>query len=390
LTPGSDPSFQRLRVLHVLEATLGGTLRYMRDIIRVLPCESFEVALAYSSLRADPGLGPALEEARAKGWRLFPVEMVRAVSPAKDLRSARELREVIRNFRPRIMHCNSSKAGAVGRIAAFGLSAKPRVIYSPHAIAANLGLQYLIAERLLAPLTDRFGAVSDSERDEIVKHGLARISKVDVIYPCVDSNFYVPQDRTAARVALGLPNDARVLIGVGRLTEQKDPLMFVEIAGRVAAATKGLKAIWLGDGHMRAEVEAAVRRAGLEQVVELPGWQPDMRPWFAAADLLLSTSKYESFGYMVAEALAMERPAVASAIPGTSDVMSGDLESCLYPPGDAAAAAERVLGLMRDSMKAGEVGRMGRLRVAENFSSARMAAALAQCYRNCVGDLVSQ
>ena len=69
--------------------------------------------------------------------------------------------------------------------------------------------------------------------------------------------------------------------------------MFVEIVGRIVSETSSLKAIWLGDGPLREVVEAEVRRTGLEGVIELPGWQADMRPWLAAADLLLSTSKYE-------------------------------------------------------------------------------------------------
>ncbi len=380
MSQSSKQPVQRPRVLHVLEATGYGALRYVRDFISALPSGSFESALAYSTVRADPGFGSTLEEARTKGWQLFPVEMLPAVSAVQDLRSVRHLRRVLRDYRPQIVHCHSSKAGALGRIAALGLSPRPRIIYTPNALAARLGVQYLIAERLLAPLTDRFVAISESERDEIVKYGLASNSKVDVVYPCFDLAFYDPQDQTAARAALGLPNEAPLMIGVGRLTEQKDPLMFVEIVRRVAAETDSLKAIWLGDGPLRRLVESEVRRTGLEGVIELPGWQADMRPWFAAADLLLSTSQYESFGYMVAEALAMECPVVATSITGTSDIMNGELESFLYPTGNAAAAVERILELLRNPTRAKEIGRLGCSSIEERFSSTRMAQALTMCY----------
>ena len=186
MSQSSKQPVQRPRVLHVLEATGYGALRYVRDFISALPSGSFESALAYSTVRADPGFGSTLEEARTKGWQLFPVEMLPAVSAVQDLRSVRHLRRVLRDYRPQIVHCHSSKAGALGRIAALGLSPRPRIIYTPNALAARLGVQYLIAERLLAPLTDRFVAISESERDEIVKYGLASNSKVDVVYPCFD------------------------------------------------------------------------------------------------------------------------------------------------------------------------------------------------------------
>jgi glycosyltransferase involved in cell wall biosynthesis len=380
MTRSSKRSVQRPRVLHVLEATGYGALRYVRDFISALPNGSFELALAYSTVRADPGFGSTIEETRAKGWQLFPVKMFPAVSPVQDLRSVRHLRQVLRTYRPQIVHCHSSKAGALGRIAALGFSPRPRIVYTPNALAARLGLQYLIAERLLAPLTDRFVAISESERDEIVKYGLASSSKVDVVYPCFDLAFYNPQDKTAARAALGLSNELPLMIGVGRLTEQKDPLMFVEIVRQVAAETNPLKAIWLGDGPLRELVESEVRRTGLEGVIEFPGWQADMRPWFAAADLLLSTSRYESFGYMVAEALAMECPVVATSITGTTDIMNGELEGFLYPTGNAAAAVERILDLLRNPTRAKEIGRLGCSSIEERFSSARMAQALTMCY----------
>jgi glycosyltransferase involved in cell wall biosynthesis len=386
MTPSLNQSVQRPRVLHVLEATGYGALRYVRDFVRVLPNESFENALAYSTLRADPGFGSTLEETRVKKWQLFPVKMLPAVSPVQDLRSVRHLRQVFQTYCPQIVHCHSSKAGALGRIAALGLSPRPRIIYTPNALAAHLGLQYLIAERLLAPLTDRFVAISESERDEIVSYGLASGNKVDVIYPCFDLDFYHPQDQAAARAALGLSNGVPLIIGVGRLTDQKDPLMFVEIVRRVAAETNSLKAIWLGDGPLREVVEMEVRRVGLEGVIEFPGWQADMRPWFAAADLLLSTSKYESFGYMVAEALAMERPVVATSITGTSDIMDGGLESFLYPAGNASAAAERLLLLLLNPAQAKEIGRLGRSSIEVKFSSSRMAQALTMCYTNLIAD----
>jgi hypothetical protein len=161
------------RVLHVMEATLGGTLVYLDTIITAMAGEPVAFALAYATLRATPALEVALAKARAAGWQLFPVEMTREIAPAQDWRSGRALLRVYRQFRPDVVHCHSSKAGALSRLAAAAMPGRrPRVVYTPNSIAANLGRKYLLVERLLAPLTARMVPVTDSEAKELVDYKL--------------------------------------------------------------------------------------------------------------------------------------------------------------------------------------------------------------------------
>jgi glycosyltransferase involved in cell wall biosynthesis len=114
-------------------------------------------------------------------------------------------------------------------------------------------------------------------------------------------------------------------MGVGRLTAQKDPLRFIEIVRHLQKIMPGVKGVWIGDGELRQSFEqtAAIGPGS----IHLVPWQQDIRPFLSAADVLLSTSRYESFGYMVAEALALEVPVVASRINGTKSL----LEICMSP-----------------------------------------------------------
>jgi glycosyltransferase involved in cell wall biosynthesis len=339
------------------------------------------MGIAYSTLRADPGLEPMLEQAVTHGWKTFQLEMVRSISPMQDMQSVARVRKLVLNYTPDVLHCHSSKAGAIGRIAIQGLERRPRLVYSPHAISANLGIQYLIAERLLSHFTDRFAAVSDSERDEIVSYGLTSIDRVDVVYPVIDTNEYFPLDRNTARQHLGLPFDCKLMLGIGRLTKQKDPLKFVEVARLVSLKEKAFKAVWLGDGELRREMQIDIEKKGLGETVILAGWQKDVRPWLASSDLLLSTSVYESFGYMVAEALAMERPVVASSISGTCDIMIRELKELLYRPNDVISASKLATDLLNSPFRALSLGQCGRKIVEQRFSADRMRESLSACYR---------
>ncbi len=341
----------------------------------------FKMGLIYSTSRAEPNLDLLLEKAHARGWQTFQIDMSRSVHPMEDAAAALRTRSLIRKFQPDILHCHSSKAGAIGRLATVGLARRPRVIYSPHAIAANLGAQYLLIEKTLAHFTDRFAAVSESERDQLVSLGLAPREHIDVISPPIDCDFYSPRDQVFVRQQLGLNQQAEIILGVGRLVEQKDPRSFIEIVQKLSVHRPQLKAFWLGEGDLRREMEALIVRHGLQQVMSLVGWQSDVRSYFASANLLLSTSRYESFGYMVAEALSMGCPVVATNVPGTSDIMTEHLGDFLYPVGALDLAAAHISSLLDHPEDAIQIGSMGRERIRSSFSIAQMHAALTACYR---------
>src|ERR1700679_1352365 len=100
---GKEP----IRVLHVLEATLGGTLRYMENIAAATEDTQIVFGLAYGSARADSRLQPLLERARAMGWLTYPIDMRREIGPRNDFSAFVKLRQAIGRFKPHILHCHS-------------------------------------------------------------------------------------------------------------------------------------------------------------------------------------------------------------------------------------------------------------------------------------------
>jgi len=368
-------------VLHVLEATLGGTLRFIEDILECSAGMPFSMGWVYATHRANSGFPHALKKALSIGWDTFRLEMTRAVNPISDTRSILALRRVLDEYRPDILHCHSSKAGAIGRIATIGLRRRPKLVYTPNALAVHLGPQYILAERALSPRTDCFAAVSQGECEEIVSYKLGTRDNINVISPGIDTQFFSPRDMNEMRRLLGIPEGVPVMLAVGRLSDQKDPLGFVEVARQLLKSYPTLRAIWVGDGERRPEMEHLIAASGLTQSVSIAGWQTDVRPYLGACNFLLSTSRYESFGYMVAEALAMQRPAVATRVNGTTDIMKDDLSSFLYTPGsygDAVALARLILASPHLEHRMGVVGRET---IKNRFSHAQMRQSLQNCYQ---------
>jgi glycosyltransferase involved in cell wall biosynthesis len=376
--------YKPLRVLHVLEATLGGTLRYMENIVEATEGLDLVSGFAYGTARADSRLKPLLECISTLGWSSYPVDMIRQVEPLHDLTACIRLRQVFAHFAPDIIHCHSSKAGALGRVAAFLQRDRPARVYSPHALAAPLGNIYLKIEKLLSKSTDRFVAVSDSERREIINFSLAPESSVSLVYPSVNSGYFQPMSREAARQVLGIGSTPLVL-AIGRLTTQKDPVSFLRIIKSVYDRQPDVRAIWVGSGEGEREFHDHVKAANMEHVVRLVPWQHDVRTYIAAADVLLSTSRFESFGYVTAEAFAMTRPVVASDVTGTQDIMSDSFTEWLYPQSRADLAADLILRLLRDPVASVAIGNRGRCEVERRFSTERMRDSLMQAYHSALG-----
>lgn len=370
------------RVLHVLEATLGGTRRYLEDIAVATAGLPFAQGLVYGTSRADPGFSELLDVTRRSGWFLVPVDALRrAVHPTDDSLSMLAIRRAIRAFAPSVVHVHSAKAGAVGRVAALACwPASPPVVYSPHALPARLGKAYMIAERALAPFTKSFVAVSDSERSEIIAEGIAAAHRVSVVYPRIDADAYAPRDQPAARAELSLPQGVPIVIGIGRLAAQKDPVGFVRSLALVRGRHPDLIGLWIGDGELRAEVEKLATELNLGRGFRVMGWQTDVRPFIAAGDILLSTSQYESFGYVIPETFSMERAVVASRVTGTIDVVYPAARGMLFAPNQVTEAADLIAKLITDKELRTHLGRLGRLSVIEKFSTAAMRAALTTVY----------
>ena len=367
-----------MRVLQVMEATLGGTRRYLEDVSEALGAGDC-YGIVYSLHRADGAFMLLLEKLRRAGWQLFELDMRREIRPGHDFKCTLALQNIYRSFKPDVVHAHSSKAGALARLATIGMKHRPGIVYTPNSIASNVSWVYGLIERVLALRLDIIAAVTQSERDELFRLGLLPLARIHVVVPTIPSDGFAPRSRELARWELGLA-DGPLMIGIGRLTAQKNPLAFVELAEALRALVPGLRAVWVGDGEMRPAVEQRIADLGLGSSVSITGWLDDVRPHVAAANLFVSVARYESFGYVTAEALAMERPVVASAITGTLDIVKSDVAEQLFTPNDLAGAAVLAARLLGDPAFAAGVANRGRAFVNAAFSVDETRRALRTAY----------
>jgi glycosyltransferase involved in cell wall biosynthesis len=353
-------------LLLITLAETGGAQTYVAGLLPALAARLDVVVAAH-------GDGPLRDAALASGVRYVPLRhMRRNLQPAHDLLGWFELVALIRRERPDIVHANSSKAGVLGRTAAAALRVPVR-IFTVHgwafkAYSGPVSALYRWADRLMAPLTTTTVCVSERERSAGVAARTCRAADTVVIPSAVDAAA-VPQahhDGSPPRVVM-----------VGRLAAPKDPVTLVRALARVEGSP--FVATIVGDGPDRPEVEAEIRAAGLEGVVELAGERHDVPSLLADADVFVLSSRSEGAPLSVLEAMAAGLPVVASAVGGLPEMVDG-ATGLLVPAGDAAALAAALEQLLADSALRRRLGAAGRERVRARFDLAELQRAHLELY----------
>jgi glycosyltransferase involved in cell wall biosynthesis len=204
-------------------------------------------------------------------------------------------------------------------------------------------------------------AVADVLRQEIIETFRVPPPRVVTIPNAVDpKRLFSSISSHASRRALGIPSSARVMLSVGALTWEKDPLGQVEVAAQVLRARSDAVLVFIGDGQARPSIERAVHQAGIRDRVFVLGSRSDVAEIMAAGDVVLLASRSEGMPACVIEAGLIGLPVVATAVAGVSEVVVDGRTGFLVPPGDQQAMASRILALLEDEAKRASMGQAAR------------------------------
>ncbi|RMH38128.1 MAG: glycosyltransferase family 4 protein [Deltaproteobacteria bacterium] len=188
----------------------------------------------------------------------------------------------------------------------------------------------------------RIIAVSRALADECGTLGAAS-DRIDYVPTGVDRAVFHPVDRDDARRQLGLPpvGDARVVVVPGRLSPEKGVLVFLDAWRQ---CDPSWRAVLVGDGPQRADIERRIAELGLGDRVQLAGFQPEsrMKLYYAAADAACLPSFEEGWPDVLVESFACGCPWVASDVGGVADVLALTGAGYLVPPRDPGALAARL------------------------------------------------
>jgi glycosyltransferase involved in cell wall biosynthesis len=329
---------RRPRVVHVITRLIvGGAQLSVIGLCEGLK-EDFDVQIV-----AGPQTGPE-GSLHARATEVAPLTVIeslrREISPRWDPVAVPKLRSVLKRLDADIVHTHSSKAGIVGRVAAAPLRA--RVVHTIHGwghTPADSSLRrasFIALERALAPRCDALIAVSADNRDEGLALHIGHSEDYRVIPEVVDLEALDPDftaSRIRAREALGLDQDVEVIGWVGRFVEQKDPQTLARVLTGLLLARPSSRAVLVGDGPLRREVEAALYAAGIQDRVSFTGVVDSARTLMPAFDVLVHPSRWEGQPRVIQEALAERIPVVSAMASGIGELIEDGRTGWVVPPG---------------------------------------------------------
>jgi glycosyltransferase involved in cell wall biosynthesis len=331
--------------------------------------------------------------------------LIRDVSPSADIHCTYELIALIRTLHPDIVHTHSSKAGILGRIAAWyafpaGSPLTPGIVHTIHGppfmpIDGNATNRlkrrlnntiYTIAETHAAAHCHAIVSVADAMSTQFLSRGIGHPSLYQTVYSGMEVNRFTHadpgQDRSTIRALLALTDQDFVVGTVARLAEHKGHDDLLDALADGMRANPNLKLLWVGDGWWRERLCARIDSLGLSGQVILTGLvPPDRVPGLMRAmDILAHPSSREGLPRTVPQALLAGTCPVAYDVDGTGEVCRDGETGRLIPFGDIAGLRAAILDLMQHPAARQRMVERGRAWCIERFSVERMVGDLELIY----------
>lgn len=323
--------------------------------------------------------------ARLPGLTVFPLAL-RRLHVANLWRLAR----IVRAHRIQCVHSQGKAAGLWARALKL-LFPRLKVLHHYRGIHYRhyppwLQRAYLLAERALSQLTTRVIHVSDSEMRRARELRLCPASKQVVICNGVETSPERPLSRQQARRRLNVPLETPVCMVVARYSFQKNLPRSLEIIARLRRCGTPVRYVIVGgdDDLGRDELQAQVRLHGVAEAVSLLGPREDVVECLCAADVYLSTSRWEGLPTSVLEAMSLGLPVVASNVTGNDAVVTAQT-GFLIDERDVDGFVRAMQRLVSDADLRARLGAAARQRVAAEFSIERMVAAHERMYSELEG-----
>ena len=377
---GSAATGSRLRVAQVITRFMAGAGWVALSGVLALDPDYFEVVFI-----TGEGSDELVMKARQAGHEVLLMPHLRSeIAPADDRRALADLQACLKGFD--VVHTHSSKAGALGRVAAHRLEIG-RIVHTFHGFPFHQfqswlrRTAYIKIEQRVGRYTDVFLAVGPAVAAEAITRRIAPPERVRTIGVGVAKALDAPgaHDRAEARRILGVPPGMRVVGTVGRLAFQKAPEDFVRaLAGLGRSDVFG---IWIGDGPLRSRIERLAEKRGLSGRMLFTGERNDVATLLPGLDIFAMASRYEGLPCAIVEAMGAGLPVVATAVNAVPDVVIGGETGLLVPPGTPELLGRAIGYLLDNPAEAARLGAAGRDRLGADLAPDALGAVLSEAYQ---------
>jgi glycosyltransferase involved in cell wall biosynthesis len=365
-------SNQPAKVMQVIaRMNVGGPAILVADLMRNLDSSKFEARLVTGY--CDENESDYLDEVATDIRAIRIPGFGRSISIGKDLKAFFLLIREIRRFKPDVVHTHTAKAGVLGRVAAFLARPTAKRIHTFHGhllhgyFDSRKVKMLVLLEKVLGFVTHKFVAIGNVVKADLMKAGIAKNSKFEVIYPGLQNLNLYP--KLEARKTLGLDPEKIYLVYVGRLTQIKRPDRLIDLGRSLKADHPESRIIIAGAGELLAELTAQSESESLP--ITFLGWRNDIDMILSASDIAVLCSDNEGIPLTLIQASQAGLPIVSTNVGSVSDIVLNGVTGLLTEV-SANAVTQGVSKLLDDPSLRTRLGTSGQMRAKELFSSQAM------------------
>ncbi len=308
--------------------------------------------------------------------------MKRSINPLNDYESYRQIRKLILDFKPDIVHTHAAKAGAIGRLAAFSCKVPFTVhTYHGHVFHSYFGraktVVFKTIEQQLGKRTSAIIAISDKQKEELsLIHKIVPADKIRVIPLGFDLDRFQEnrgQKRISFRKHYNLEQNEVAIGIIGRLVPVKNHALFLRALHFVQhASNQKLRAFIIGDGEEKEKIQTLAHSLNLESILTFTSWIKDVDWALAGLDIVCLTSFNEGTPVSLIEAQAANKPIVSTNVGGIENVVIKNKTALLAEINDSSAFAGYLLKLIENPELRTALGSAGWNMVKEKFHYTRL------------------
>ena len=376
------------RVVYLIRRAEGGMSQHLIDLIKGLDRNRFEPVVI-----APPGHKMSDELSRID-TPIYEADFPGRPNPIKVTRAVCRLARLFKKLKPDIIHIHGHMAAMVGIPAQRLAARRTPVVVSVHnypSYQEARGFKRAFGTTVQRFLTRRASyliAVSEDIRLNMVNEEGVNPATIITVHNGIDLTD-LPKAPTQAAIAEvkkihEIETDDKVVGAIGRLVAFKGFSVLLEAAALLKDKRRRFKVMIVGRGPEENNLKKQRVELGIKDVVIIPGFVPDISPYFAASDVFVVPSIREPFGLIVLQAMAAGRPVIGANAGGIPEIIRDGTTGVLVPPNDASALADAIDGLLDDTNRRRRLATAALQDLKERFSIAMMVAKTQEIYERCL------
>jgi len=385
-----------VRIVHIItRLILGGAQENTLITCKLLAQRGHNVTLI-----TGPAIGPEGElfkQIKNQDYEVIVIDkLIRPIHPLYDLISYHQIKKLLRQLQPDIVHTHSTKAGILGRFAGHKLKGKwaenlPMIVHTIHGLPFHpyqnkwLNKLYIAIEKSAAKRMDFFISVADAMTVQATGAGVGRPEQFITAYSAIEEGDFlepISQERKEGfRNKYEIPKNAIVLVTIARLFMLKGHKYIIESAKRLSKQFDNAFWLFVGDGNLTDYFKEQVLQLGLAEKIKFTGLLPPSQIPLAiqSSDILVHCSLREGLARALPQAMLCGKPAVSFDVDGAREVVNENT-GCLIEPKNVEQLTKACAELIEDKDLRKKLGENGRESVKEKFAPETMVDTIEAVY----------